>query len=411
MPETFGNDEHDMDDDELLDEHEHDDDPPIDNGRGRQRVDSIPDAPVENAGDIPLLPHSGTGKRNTVTYLKVSRLDGSRGVRGFKGRMEPGSTYEDIARRFGNGTYKVEGCNHRHQVLAREENIEISIPGFEDEPEPGRPGAAPVAQPVSGAFGLHGMKMITQMSDRHTEAVTSQANAQSEQVREMASRTMELLTTFTSAQRDSERATHEHSATMMQQFFATMMAQSQLAHAQQMEMLTTMHERQRGQQLDPMQMLQMAMEWMQKGAEMGGGGGDEPWVKALQEGTGMLGHLASLANAPAVQQRLGQGGAPQMPALPGQPRALPNPAQQVPQPDQQPVKRKKRLPFTTEEIRELAAIKSGLRKRGIDFPAFLSQTKQHVTSASDAEFFADDEPDESEEHAGQSPSPGDKAPE
>ena len=411
MPESFES-QYDVNDELLADdEHEHED-PPIDSGRGRQRADGIPDAPVENAGDIPLLPHSGTGKKNTVTYLKVSRLDGPRGVRGFKGRMEPGSTYEDIARRFGNGTYKVEGCNHRHQVLAREENIEISIPGFDDEPEPGRPGAAPAPQQgVSGAFGLHGMQMITKMSDRHTEAVTSQANAQSEQVREMAAKTMELLTTFTSAQRDSERATHEHSATMMQQFFATMMAQSQVAHAQQMEMLTAMHERQRGQQLDPMQMIQVFMDGLKTGGELGSGSGDEPWVKALQEGTGMLGHLASLANAPAVQQRLGQGSAPQIPPLPGQPRTLPNPAQQAPQPGQPPVKRKKRLPFKADEIRELAAIKSALRKRGIDWQAFLAQTKQHVTSASDAEFFADDEPDELEENATETSSPGDQAPE
>lgn len=407
MPETF---ENDFEDDELLDdgEHEHDEDPPIDTGRGRPRGgDSIPDAPIENAGDLPLLTHAGTGKKNTVSYLKITRLDGPRGVRGVKGKLPPESTFEDVARRFGNGTYKIEGCNYRHQMLAREEGVEISIPGFEDEPEAGRPGGAPAPQQgVSGTFGLHGMNMIAKMSDRHTEAVTSQANAQSEQVREMAGKTMEMLTAFTTAQRESERSTHEHSATMMQQFFATMMAQAQLAHSQQMEMLTAMHERQRNNQTDPMQMIQVFMDGLKAGGEMGGGG-DEPWVKALQEGTGMLGHLASLANAPAVQQKLGR-----PPQLPGQapPRALSGP-QQAAAPDAAPAKRKKRLPFKANEIRDLATIKSALRKRGIDFDAFLAQTKQHVTTASDADFFADDEPDESEEHAASEESPGDQAPE
>jgi len=406
MPETF---ENEYEDDDLLDdEPDHDDGPPIDNGRGRQRVDAIPDAPIENAGDLPLLTHAGTGKKNTVAYLKITRLDGPRGVRGVKGKMDPGSTFEDVARRFGNGTYKIEGCNFRHQTLAREEGIEISIPGFDDEPAAGRPGAAPpVQQGVSSSFGLHGMQMITKMSDRHTEAVTSQANAQSEQVREMAAKTMELLTTFTSAQRDSERATHEHSSTMMQQFFATMMAQSQLAHAQQMEMLTTMHERQRSQQVDPMQMVTMFMDGLKAGGELGAGASDEPWVKALQEGTGMLGHLASLANSPAAQQRLGV----QPPQLPGAPRALPQ-AQTAHQGQQDaPAKRKKRLPFKTDEIRKLARIKSALRERGIPFEAFLDQTSEHVTSASDADFFADDEPDQSESHAAKQDSPGDQAPE
>lgn len=404
MPEIF---ENDYDADEFPDdEQDHDDGPPIDSGRGRQRVDSIPDAPIENAGDLPLLTHAGSGKRNTVTYLKITRLDGPRGVRGVKGKMDPASTFEDVARRYGNGTYKIEGCNHRHQTLAREEGVEISIPGFDDEPEAGRPGA-PAPQPVSGAFGLHGMQMITKMSDRHTEAVTSQANAQSQQVREMAAKTMELLTTFTAAQRESERSTHEHSATMMQQFFATMMAQSQLAHAQQMEMLTTMHERQRAQQTDPMQMIQVFMDGLKAGGEIGGGG-DEPWVKALQEGTGMLGHLASLANAPAVQQRL-TSSAP----VPPQPqaRALPNPRAAAPQAPTEAPRRKRRLPFKSEEIRDLAVIKAELRKRGIDFQAFLAQTKEHVTTASDADFYADDELDESEDHAASEDSPGDQTPE
>jgi hypothetical protein len=396
MPETFDSD---LEDDDLLDDEYDQDDPPIASGRGRKRVHEVPDDPIENAGDLPLLTHAGTGKKNTVTYLKITRLDGPRGVRGVKGKMDPSSTFEDVARRYGNGTYKIEGCNYRHQALAREDGVEIAIPGFDDEPERG---AAPAPQQgVSGSFGLHGMQMITKMSDRHTEAVTAQANAQSEQVREMAGRTMELLTSFTAAQRESERATHEASTTNQQQFYATMMAMQTQAHAQQMEMLRAMHERQSGSQVDPMQMVQMFMDGLKAGGELGGGEGDEPWVKALHEGTGMLGHLASLANAPGVAGKLA--GAP--PALPGQPRAL---AQHNPQGEQPPPKRKKRLPFKTDEIRNLASIKAKLRERGIPFDAFLSQTLEHVSTASDEDFFSDDEPGQSEDNAATPPSSGDK---
>lgn len=405
MPETF---ESEHDDDLDLDgegQEQEDDWVPPPRAPRRKRGDDVPDGPVENAGDLPLLVHAGTSKSNTVTYLKVVRLDGPRKTRGLKGKLPPESTAEDVARRFGNGTYQIHGCNAKHKVLAREEGLEISIPGFDDDDGPTV--VAPPGGGGGGAFGLHGMQMIARMSDKHGEVVRDQAVSMSEQVREMAARTMEMLTTFTSAQRDSERASHEAATANQQQFFATMMAMTTTAHAQQMEMLTAMHDRQRGSQVDPMAMIQVFIDGMKAAGELGGGEPDEAWVKALKEGTGMMGHLAQLANAPAVTGRLG--GAPQLPPQP-QARALPS-SPRAANPEANGAPRKRRLPFKKGEIRELAQLKATLRNRGISFDDFLAQTREHIQSAPESELFPDDDGSDASEDTVDQARPEDSAPE
>ena len=357
--------------------------------RGRKRVESVPDAPVENAEDLPLLTFAGTGKANTVTYLKVTRLDGGKGERGIKGKLDPTSTVEDVARRFGNGTYNIEGCNYKHKCLARQE-VEISIPGFDEDPTPAQ-------QPVSGPspnFALHQMKMIADMSADHSATVKDQAGATATQVQAMASKTMEMLTAFTTAQRESERSAYAAAQQNQQTFFASMMAMQNTAHTQQMEMLTAMNERGRKDQLDPMAMIQVFMDGIKAAGELGGGEGTEPWVQALKEGTGMMGHLAQLAQAPGVQNAL-PGKAPQLPAT-----TVERPARDA----QAPGVRKKKLPFKKTEIRGMAQLRAQLRRRGISFEDFLAQTTDYYQQVPDSELYdaGDDGPVESE-HAAQSP--------
>lgn len=358
--------------------------------RGRQRVDAVPDAPVENAEDLPLLTFAGTGKANTVTYLKVTRLDGGKGERGIKGKLDPTSTVEDVARRFGNGTYNIEGCNYKHKCLARQE-VEISIPGFDEDTGP----AQPQVSGPSPNFALHQMKMIADMSKDHSGTVKDQASATAEQVQAMASKTMEMLTAFTSAQRESERSAYAASQANQQTFFASMMAMQNTAHTQQMEMLTAMNERGRKDQLDPMAMIQVFMDGIKAAGELGGGEGTEPWVQALKEGTGMMGHLAQLAHAPGVQNALpGRGqAAPQLPAT-----TVERPARDA----QAPGVRKKKLPFKKAEIRGMAQLRAQLRRRGISFEDFLAQTTDYYQQVPDSELYdgsGDEGPVESEDAA------------
>lgn len=352
----------------------------------RKRVDEVPDAAVENAADIPLLSYAGTSKSNTITYLKVTRLDGPRGVRGLKGKLAPESTYEDVARRYGNGTYKIEGCNQKHKVLAREEGLEISIPGF-DEDE-GKNNSPPPVVGFNPNFTLHQMKMVTDMATEHGRSIKEQSAASADATRDMANQTMQMMTAFTTAQRESERSAYAAAAANQQQFFSTLLVTMQTAHAQQMEMLTAMNERSRKSELDPMAMVQMFIDGLKTGGELGGGADVEPWLAALKEGTGALGHLATLANAGKGQQPL---------QLPARPKALPSTGVQR-APRAEP--RKKRLPFAKGEIRGIASLRATLRKRGISLEDFLAQTNQHYQSVPDSELFeGDDGPVASEGHA------------
>lgn len=376
---------------------EDDERPPFRPPNRRKKVDDVPDAPVENAADIPLLSYAGTSKSNTVTYLKVTRLDGPRGVRGLKGKLPPESTYEDVARRYGNGTYKIEGCSQRHKVLAREEGLEIAIPGFdEDEGKP----AAPAPVGFNPNFALHQMKLVTDMATEHGRSIKEQSASGSEQVREMANKTMEMMTAFTAAQRESERNAYSQAAANQQSFFATMLATMQTAHAQQMEMLTAMNERARKSEIDPMAMVQMFVDGLKTGGELGGGGDVEPWLAALKEGTTSLGHLATLART---------GGNAETPALPPRPRALPTTTVER-KPREEGKRRKKRLPFKREEIKGVVQLRAELRKRGIPFEAFLEQTAEHYRSVPDSDLYeGDDGPVESEDHAAEQESSGDQA--
>lgn len=377
MGETF---ESDHDEEEFEDEL-----PPA--PRRRKGKDDVPDAPVENAGDLPLLVHADKGKANTVTYLKVTRLDGPRGVRGVKGKMDPGSTYEDVARRYGNGTYKIEGCNQRHKVLAREEGLEISIPGFDDEDSKQ---GSPQPQGMAPSFGLHGMKMVTDMATKNQELVSAQATANNENVRELAGKTMEMMTAFTTAQRETERAGHQAAQTQQQQFFASMLQMMQTAHAQQMQMITAISERSQQKDEGPGQ-LETFIAGLKLAMEMGGGESPEPWLMALKEGSGMIGHLANLATNAKVPGAPALPGAPTPARLPsGAPQAAQT-AQTAQNPANQAPRRKARLPFKKSELRGLAALRASLRKRGIDFGDFLDQTSTFYSTAPDSELFSEDD--------------------
>ncbi len=353
--------------------------------RGRP-AGEVPDDPVENAEDTPLLVHAGTGKANTVTYLKVVRMDGGPGERGYKGRLPSESTIEDVARRYGNGTYTIQGCSAKHKVLATETELEISMPQYEDS---GPVAAAP--NPMGSASGtLHGMKLMSEHSREHATVVRDMATHNAEQTTAIAKATVESVTAFAEASRTADRASHEASLLNMQTFFGAMAQQSAAAHAQQMEMLTAMHDRARAGESDPMQMVEILVKGMALGRE-NGGEDVEPWVHALREGTASLGHIATLASA-------GGGMAPrQLPAPQFAPQtagpspvvANPQPAQPAQATAQPPANptRRRRLPFTRAEAGEFAKLKETLRKRGIDVTTALTEYREHFETVPDSEIY------------------------
>ena len=88
---------------------------------------------VENLDETPLMPQeAGKGKTNSIAYIKVTREDGASGERGYKGRLPSDATIEMLARRYGNGIYRLDGCNYKHRVLLTHSDVEVSVPEFDD---------------------------------------------------------------------------------------------------------------------------------------------------------------------------------------------------------------------------------------------------------------------------------------
>jgi len=378
--------------------------------RSGRRRDEIPDEGVENADDTPLLTHAGTGKKNTVLYIKVIRTDGMAGDRGYKGKLSSAATMDDLARRYGNGTYDLMGCNSSHKVIAKEIDLEISMPQYDDAVSSAQPSGIEHGPGSFARANLHAMKLIGDHSEAHSETIREMATANTSQVTALAQSTVESIQTFTAAQRDADRQGHETQVNTMAQFFTAMQTQmttaAQLAssaqaasHAQQMEMLTAMHDRARSSEQSPTELMEVLVRGMEIG-RANAGEGDDPLMGALREGGNMLGQLATLANSPGAQaatRQLQEGrqtaralaagqvrptapaaAPPARPASPGAAPATPN-----------PTRKRTRSPFSRDEVRGLATLRAELRKRGVSFTEFLDQTSEHFATAPDSEVFAE----------------------
>ena len=374
-------------------------------GPPRRTGPGVPDEPIENADATPLLIHAGTGKANTVTYIKVTRIDGPSGPggRGYKGNVQSDATMADIARKYGNGVYTLAGCNTKHKVLLTEHEVEINMPQFDEQPQRGVPPSA-----MGGSTAqLHGMRLISERSEAHEQAIQTMATSSVEQTQSLARSTVESFRDFATAQRDSERRSHETQMTNMQTFFAAMQANAALAHAQQMEMITAMNDRDRSREQNPMELVDVLVRGMAMGRE-DGGEPNPPWMNALGQGTQMLGHLASLAHAPGGAEASRVMATMRNPALPPgqsvQPLAQPPQRPQAapaanPSTDPSTPRRRRKLPLTRSEMREAAQLKVELRKRGIDLSQCLRENTEHFKSAPDSDIRENDGPNEGSDDA------------
>ncbi len=356
--------------------------------RGPRVSGSVPDDPIENAEDTPLLIHSGTGKANTVVYIKVTRIDGPSGPggRGYKGNVQSNATMVDIARKFGNGVYTLMGCNGKHKVLLTEHEVEINMPQFDEQPARG---GAPGAMGGSTAQ-LHGMRLISERSEAHERAIQDMATSSVQQTQALAQSTVESFRDFAAAQRESERSSHETQMSNMQTFFGAMQQQAQQAHVHQMEMITAMHDRDRSSQQNPMELVDVLVRGMAMGRE-DGAEPNPPWMNALGQGTEMLGHLASLAHAPGGAEATRVMASMRNPALPPGPMPARPPQRPVqprgdtPPPGPSARRRRRKLPLTREEMREVAQLKDQLRKRGVDLVELLRENREHFETVPDSE--------------------------
>lgn len=272
--------------------------------------------------ETPLMGLGGKKKAERIAYIKVIRDVGPTGERGYVGRVAPTYTVEGLYRRFGNGVYILEGCNHRDVVLDTRQDVEIAIPE----------GASKhAADPGSGSMA-NALSMFASMSEAHQMRQASLASDTQQSLAQMAQENAAANAKIQEDRRQADERRYEaqlladrerskESRESQQTFFSSMMAMVNATNSQTIAMMNASTEREReaskeraerereankdrrASEADPMTMANMLVQGMQLAGNMGPEP-DEPWVKALGEGSNMLGNLASMFTT-QQQQRAG----------------------------------------------------------------------------------------------------------
>jgi hypothetical protein len=335
-----------------------------------QRGEASRYRPVANAQDVPLFPDSDKDVRNTVAYLRIIRQ--SKPKAGYKGQQPPNSTLENIALLYGNGVYTIEACAEDHTVLRRRQNVLISM----DEANP----HADNNKRVEGEDSISNLIRSTQSSHENEinriHALTERATKQE------ADRGREYTTMVRETSKESREAMQLHYQTAsknQQDFFGALMAAQNMSFQQTMLIMNKSHDmqvqqmRENADRNNPMVYVQMMMQGLQMGRDMGGDDDNTPdWIKGMREGGEMLGNLLALKQ-----------GNPSMPQLQNPPEEQTEPAPRKRQPPG--TTRDGRKIFEPDELRNMLELKETLRTQGIDLSEWLRQAKLSYHKESEAE--------------------------
>lgn len=319
-----------------------------------------------NLGEVPLLTARTKG-RNAVVYLKVVRLDGGPGVRGYKGRLSADATLEELAREYGNGLFRIEGCDSKGHVKEQADH-EVAVPERAEQAV-----AAQALQRAAAGDLTPALAILERMATSHQAEQAEVARSSNDSVREMAATYTRMMTDFTNAGRESERSAFQAMVSQQQQFFVAMLQMQQANNATVLQVMARNDDRDDDGR-DPVDTLLAGIELAQT---LGGGGeGEEPMVAALREGSGMLGNLVQLMHGqqqggrqpPPGPRQLGAGG--DGPGAPAARRPRPLAGRIAP-----------------EELREFGGLAATLRQRGIPVSDYLRTLKEQVERVPDSVLF------------------------
>lgn len=362
------------------------------------RGGGIPEPPPE---ETPLMGQGGKRLAERVNYIKVILDIGPTGERGYKGRVAPNTTVEGLYRRFGNGVYKLEACNHKHKVLNTREDVEIAI-------EEGKPKLAPNGS--DGGSMANALAMFANMSEAHQQRQAELAADTQHNISTMAQENAAANAKMQEERRQADERRYEsqlvadrerskESRESQQTFFSSMMAMVNATNAQTIAMMNASTDREReaskeraerereaakeraSSETDPMTLANVMLEGMKMGQGLGDPP-DEPWVKALGEGSSMIGNIAQMFQT----QRAG---APPgaVPGVPG-PMVTPAPLAALPAPatgaaaaapaNGAAAPKRRRVPFSKTAVIHTARLQALLRKRGVTLEDYLAETLKTV---------------------------------
>lgn len=395
-------------------------------------------ARAEAASDeCPLMSFEGKSGSKRIDYIKVTRLDAppNSGENGYKGKLQASATAEGLARKFGNGVYKLEFCNAKHKPIETINEYEVSVAAL----------AKPKTSQTAGDAMLAALGVVATQSTRHEDTQARTNIETMEAVSAMSDRMTTLMTEMTLAAREADAARYERERTADRErveaeknasatMWATLLTagrdaaqaaqeRSQASHDQTLQMMQASADREReaakeraaereamneraaarNSDHDPMAMVEMMIKGMNLSREMSPPAeGDPPWLGAITQGANMLGNIveaskhrpvppALTAATRTVASTLATAGTiPVVTPAPAAPGALPNPTAQP-----NPTTRGRKLPITRSELGEIVRLKNEVMKRGLQLSEVLCQIRENVAKTSDDVLLAPPTPETS----------------
>jgi hypothetical protein len=379
---------------------------------------ALDDDAIANSDECPLFPDADKKSSKFLTAVKVTRLTPPE--EGYKGLVPPNVNEDFIARKWGNGTFRLEGLNSKHRVIR---NRDVTISVALDAPNGG--GNEKTAQEFAFATlqaqqrsNTAEVLRIQALTDKVTDQVTRQGDKYVDMLAGQHKSAMERDREFFGSQ-------NKH----MGQFFATMMSQSEQQHSHAVQMMQAGHQQtmqmmqalqvQAAQNNNPTMLLTVLMKGLEMGRDMGSPSDESQMFAGLKMGLEGLGKIKEIASLDAPR-------APQV-ALP-RPARVPAARYRAPEqaPEGPPTVQSNPPPngqkvFSKEELLHLVEFKKLCDAKGIDFDGLVQHAKSEIGGSAphppddDDEFEEDEDEDEDEEldedepkAIEQSPKPADK---
>lgn len=345
--------------------------------RDRERLES---GKVENDETIPLIPNVKTDARKTIHAIQVWKMDPPND--GLKGSVPPFTNHESIAKLFGNGIYDFYAVTIEGKVLRRHTGIKVNIP----LPPPSL--ETPLSNHPSPDSHQRLLEWQSQQHAKETARIESFGKMAVDHTRDFSSQQLSAIRADAERQAERDRTFYSQQAAQTNQFFASMLSQAQQIHQHSMErqredskqfihLLQMSHER-AAQASDPRNILGLLREGMLLAR------GDDPeddspenaenvpvWASALREGAAAVKDITETYKIKAFAEA--NGGQNPLKAIsqgiqkpPALPKTIPPPP--------------RKLPFTSNQVREMARLKTICAQRGLDFDVMLRNASQYFAS-------------------------------
>lgn len=351
---------------------------------------------AENEEYIPLIPNVKADQRKTIVHLEVWKVNPPGD--GFKGKVSPTATPEHIAKLYGDGTYDVHAIAADGKTLRRNVGIKVAWVNPDGHEKPAPPLTTPdkemslltwqAAQHEkesvrTEAFGRMVVDTVTGTSRDQAAATERRHEQQITRDREMYSGLITQTQTWAQSMMEQQRQSHQQSMERSEQNFR-----------QSMEVMRMSHERQI-QASNPnanLHIFQSAMQWAGSMGLIGDGDEEDDssssWVNAIEAAGEAIGDITEAYKFKTKASLVA--GAAKTLAEPQQKQNLkPNekPAESTAtQPNEEPARKKKRkAPFTRDDMMGMLEMKAALEEKGIPFSQALRYARANLMGAVNGE--------------------------